>query len=72
MRDLDELIDNIQTKEQAQNALHKVEYLINLNTHEWLNETEAKEYFSIKSTMLSMKSRVEKKLAEFADDKTIA
>lgn len=72
LRDLDEDVGKIQTKEDALIARKRLDYLANLNTRQWLSETEARFYFILKNALQSVQKQIDDKLASFdkpSDDK---
>lgn len=70
LRDLDEDIGKIQTREDAERALQKLNALTHLNTRQWLSQSEVAYYFSLKAQMESMHQIIGEKLARMdAKDK---
>lgn len=65
LRDLDEDVNKIKTKEDAELALQRLNYFADLNTRQWLSETEARFYFILKNAVQSVQKRIEEKLASF-------
>jgi TRAP-type uncharacterized transport system substrate-binding protein len=62
MRDLDEEIGHIKTKQDITALLERVDQLIQSNESRWLSETEVRFYFVKKNILLGMKRELNEKL----------
>ena len=66
MRDLDEAIEYVKTRQDIFALLERVDELIQLNESRWLSETEVRFYFVKKNILLGMKKQLNEKLKSFS------
>jgi hypothetical protein len=66
MRDLDEAIEYVKTRQDIFALLERVDHLIQLNESRWLSETEVRFYFVKKNILLGMKKQLNEKLKSFS------
>ena len=58
MRDLDEDIQNVQSKEDVYALMARLDHLISMNERRWLSESEARFYFVKKNQLLAMQKQL--------------
>lgn len=62
MRDLDEAIEHVKTKQDVEALVERVNQLIRLNESRWLSEKEVRFYFVKKNILLGMQKQLNEKL----------
>ena len=65
LRDMDEDLAKVQSKEDAQKLINELDELSIQCSSIWLSETEARFYFNLKTSILAIRKSLEAKIASF-------